>query len=97
MKVTVTSTAVQEKQWRKDNRSGVIRTQEAVAECPKFRQRIKLDLGSADAYPVGEYHCDLEDALNVNQFGDLKLGRLALTPASKPVSAPAPAASARVA
>jgi len=94
MKVTVTSTAVQEKQWRKDNRSGVIRTQEAVAECPKFRQRIKLDLGSADAYPVGDYNCDLEDALNVNQFGDLKLGRLVLTPASRPASAPAPVAKA---
>lgn len=88
MKVTITSTAVQEKSWRKDNRSGVIRTQEAVAECPKFRQRIKLDLGSAEAYPVGEYNCDLEDALNVNQFGDLKLGRLVLTPANKVAQQP---------
>lgn len=88
MKVTITSTAVQEKSWRKDNRSGVIRTQEAVAECPKFRQRIKLDLGSAEAYPVGEYNCDLEDALNVNQFGDLKLGRLVLTPAARAAQQP---------
>lgn len=89
MKVTITSTQVQEKNWRKENRSGVIRTQEAIAECPKFRQRIKLDLGSADAYPTGEYSCDLEDALNVNQFGDLKLGRLVLSAAK---AAPARAA-----
>lgn len=93
MKVTITSTQVQEKNWRKDNRSGVIRTQEAIAECPKFRQRIKLDLGSADAYPAGEYSCDLEDALNVNQFGDLKLGRLVLS-AAKPAVAAAPVARA---
>ncbi|MCW4455542.1 hypothetical protein OK348_12170 [Flavobacterium sp. MXW15] len=91
MKVTITSTQVQEKSWRKDNRSGVIRTQQAIAECPKFRQSIKLDLGSADAYPVGEYNCDLEDSLNVNQFGDLKLGRLVLVNA-KPSIAAAPAA-----
>lgn len=93
MKVTITSTQVQEKNWRKDNRSGVIRTQEAIAECPKFRQRIKLDLGSADAYPAGEYSCDLEDALNVNQFGDLKLGRLVLSPAKVAAAAPVARAS----
>jgi len=93
MKVTITSTQVQEKNWRKENRSGVIRTQEAIAECPKFRQRIKLDLGTADAHPVGEYHCDLEDSLNVNQFGDLKLGRLVLT-APKLAVAPQPVAKA---
>jgi hypothetical protein len=93
MKVTVSSTQVQEKNWRKDNRSGVIRTQEAIAECPKFRQRIKLDLGSADAFPVGEYTVDLEDSINVNQFGDLKLGRLVLSPAKLAIAA-APVAKA---
>jgi hypothetical protein len=92
MKVTITTTAVQEKSWRKDDRSGVIRTQEAIAECPKFRQRIKLDLGSADAYPAGEYQCDLEDSLNVNQFGDLKLGRLVLVAPQKVAQQPPRAA-----
>lgn len=90
MKVTITDTTVNEKQWRKDNRSGLIRTQEAIAECPKFRQRIKIDLGNANAYPVGEYLVDLEDSIVVNQFGDLKLGRLVLAPVAKPATAPHP-------
>lgn len=93
MKILIRSTQVQEKKWSKGDRSGVIRTQEATAECPKFRQTIKLDLGSAEPYPVGEYNCDLEDSLNVNQFGDLKLGRLVLTPAKAPAAA-APVARA---
>lgn len=75
MKVTITSTYVDEKKWQKGDRSGVIRTQEAVAECPKFRQRIRLDLGKNDPYPVGEYTVDLEDAVIVSEFGDLKLAR----------------------
>jgi len=93
MKILIRSTQVQEKKWSKGDRSGVIRTQEATAECPKFRQTIKLDLGSSEAYPAGEYNCDLEDSLNVNQFGDLKLGRLVLTPAKAPAAA-APVARA---
>lgn len=87
MKILISSTQVQEKKWAKGDRSGVIRTQQATAECPKFRQSIKLDLGSSEAYPAGEYQCDLEDSINVNQFGDLKLGRLVLTP-SKVAAAP---------
>ncbi len=89
MKVTITSKEVQEKRWEKGARSGVIRTQEAVAECPKFRQRIKLDLGSAPAHEVGEYTCDLEDSLVVNQFGDPKLARLVLTPVAARAAASA--------
>ena len=81
MKITVSSTHVYEKQWEKKDpatgavRSGVIRTQEAQAECPKFRQRIRLDLGKDQAFPVGEYTVDLEDAISVGDFGDLKLAR----------------------
>lgn len=89
MKVTITSKDVQEKRWEKGGRSGTIRTQEAVAECPKFRQRIKLDLGSSIAHEPGEYTVDLEDSLVVNQFGDPKLGRLVLVPvAAKAAAAP---------
>lgn len=75
MKVTITSTHVDEKQWAKDGRSGVIRTQEAVAESPKMRQRIRLDLGKNEAFPIGEYTVDLEDAWTVSDFGDVKLMR----------------------
>jgi len=92
MKVTVTSTYVEEKKWEKGDRSGVIRTQEAVAECPRFRQRIRLDLGKNDAFPVGEYTVDLEEAISVGDFGDLKLARrLPLVPVNKPASAKAAA------
>ena len=75
MKITVNSTHVEEKKWTKGERSGVIRTQEAVAENVNFRQRIRLDLGTNDAYPVGEYSVDLEQAVSVGDFGDLKLAR----------------------
>jgi len=69
----------------------VIRTQEATAENPKFRQRIRLDLGKNDPYPVGEYTVDLEEAISVGDFGDLKLARkLPLVPvAAKPALAKA--------
>lgn len=84
MKVTITSTYVEEKKWNKGDRSGVIRTQEAVAECPRFRQRIRLDLGTNDPFPLGEYTVDVEEALTVNDFGDLKLARrLPLVPVAK--------------
>lgn len=87
MKVTITSTQVNEKKWTKGDRSGVIRTQEAQAECPRFRQRIRLDLGKDEPFPLGEYTCDIEDAISVGDFGDLKLARrLPLVS----ISAPAP-------
>lgn len=75
MKVTVTSTYVEEKKWEKEGRSGVIRTQEATAENSKFRQRIRLDLGKNDPFPIGDYTVDLEEAISVGDFGDLKLAR----------------------
>lgn len=90
MKITVTNTHVEEKHWNKGDRSGVIRTQEATAECPRFRQRIRLDLGKNEAYPVGEYSVDLEEAISVGDFGDLKLiRRLPLVPvaSAKPARA----------
>ena len=75
MKITITSTDVDEKHWQKGDRSGVIRTQQAQAECAKFRQRIRLDIGKDAPFPVGQYTVDLEDAINVGDFGDLKLSR----------------------
>lgn len=75
MKVTITSTDVNEKKWSKGDRSGVIRTQDAQAECARFRQRIRLDLGKDEPFPIGEYTCDIEDAISVGDFGDLKLAR----------------------
>ena len=75
MKVTITSTNVNEKKWEKGDRSGVIRTQEAQAECTIFRCRIRLDLGKNDPFPIGEYTVDLEESLEVGDFGDLKLAR----------------------
>ena len=75
MKVTITSTLVNEKQWAKGDRSGVIRTQEATAENEFFRQRVRLDLGKEPFYEVGEYVLDLEANVSVSDFGDLKLAR----------------------
>lgn len=87
MKITIASTYVDEKKWQKGDRSGVIRTQEATAECRNFRQRIRLDLGKNDPFPVGEYTLDLEDAINVGDFGDLKLARrLPLVPVKAPAA-----------
>lgn len=86
MKITVSSLNVDEKQWAKNGRSGVIRTQQATAENAKFRQQIRLDLGNNDPFPLGEYTVDLEDAISVGDFGDLKLARrLPLVPV-KPVA-----------
>lgn len=88
MKVTISSTHVDEKTWNKGDRSGVIRTQEATAECPRFRQRIRLDLGKDPAFAIGEYTVDLEEAISVGDFGDLKLARrLPLVPVSKTAAA----------
>ncbi|MCD9030370.1 hypothetical protein LDO32_01295 [Luteimonas sp. Y-2-2-4F] len=93
MKITISSTYVEEKRWQKGDRSGVIRTQEATAECRNFRQRIRLDLGKNDAFAVGEYSLDLEDAISVGDFGDLKLARrLPLVPVRAPTAAASKAA-----
>lgn len=75
MKITINSTHVDEKKWTKGDRSGVIRTQEAMAECPRFRSLIRLDLGKADPFPVGDYNVDLEANVMPNQYGDLQLAR----------------------
>ncbi len=75
MRITITSTHVDEKKWEKDGRSGVIRTQEAEAENPFFRQRCRLDLGKEQAYPIGVYELDLERAVTIGDFGDFKLAR----------------------
>ena len=88
MKVTISSTEVNEKPWSKGDRSGVIRTQEAMVETPRFRQTIRLDLGKNEALAVGIYDCDLEDNLQVNNFGDLGLSRrLKLKPQRSAVKA----------
>lgn len=75
MKITIESTHVEEKSWSKGDRSGVIRTQEAVAENPRFRNRVRLDLGKDAAYPVGEYFLDFEENVSIGDFGDFKLAR----------------------
>lgn len=87
MKITINSNYVEEKKWQKGDRSGVIRTQEGVAECTSFRQRVRLDLGKNDPFPVGEYTVDLENAISVGDFGDLKLSRrLPLVAVAKPAA-----------
>lgn len=75
MKITITSNYVDEKKWEKGDRSGVIRTQEAMAETARFRNTIRLDLGKNDPFPPGEYLLDVEQAISVGDFGDLKLAR----------------------
>ena len=75
MKITITSNYVDEKKWEKGDRSGVIRTQEAMAETARFRNTIRLDLGKNDPFPPGEYPLDVEQAISVGDFGDLKLAR----------------------
>lgn len=76
MKITISDTHVEEKQWSKpDGRSGVIRTQEAQAENKYFRQRCRLDLGKEEPYAIGEYELDLEEAVLIGDFGDFKLTR----------------------
>ena len=75
MKITVTSTAVNEKPWEKNGRSGVIRTQEVTAENAKFRNTMRLDLGRSPAFAAGEYTVDLEDNVTMNQYGDLAFAR----------------------
>lgn len=77
MKITITSDRVDEKPWSKpDGRSGVIRTQLAMAETRRFRGEIKLDLGKvAPPFAPGEYTVDLEEAVNIGSFGDLQLMR----------------------
>lgn len=90
MKITIHSSSVDEKRWQKGDRSGVIRTQTAVAECDKFRQTIRLDLGTLPPYEAGEYTVNLEDAISVGDFGDLKLARrLPLVRVKAPVASKA--------
>lgn len=88
MKITITSEHVDEKKWEKGERSGVIRTQEAMAETARFRNTIRLDLAKNDPYPIGEYTLDVEQAISVGEFGDLKLARkLPLVPVKPSASA----------
>lgn len=75
MKITITSTLVNEKQWAKEGRSGVIRTQEGMAENARFRGTCRLDLGKDDAYPTGIYELDFEQNVSLGDFGDFKLAR----------------------
>lgn len=91
MKITITSDHVNEKPWSKNGRSGVIRTQEASAETRRFRQAIRLDLGNGEAYKPGVYELDVEDNMQVGDFGDLKFAR---RPTMKLIEAkPAPVAA----
>lgn len=89
MKITITSTHVEEKKWQKGERSGVIRTQEAQAENAFFRRGIRLDLGKEEPHPVGEYNMDAEEAIDVGDFGDFKIKR---RPKLHPINKAAPKA-----
>lgn len=91
MKITIATDHVNEKPWNKNGRSGVIRTQDAQAETKKFRQSVRLDLGSGEAYKPGVYELDVEDNMQVGEFGDLKFAR---RPTMKLIEAkPAPVAA----
>ncbi|KAB7763913.1 hypothetical protein [Xanthomonas maliensis] len=91
MKITITDTRVTEKNWQKGDRSGVIRTQEAMAETRKFRQTVRLDLGKEPAYEPGIYELDLEENVSVGDFGDFKLARKpTLVRVDKPAAASQP-------
>lgn len=90
MKITISSSAVDEKAWNKGDRSGVIRTQKCIYENSVFRGQGRIDLGKGDAYQPGEYELDLEQAVSLDDFGGLKLAR---RPDLKLVRAAAPAAS----
>ncbi|UYC14013.1 G5P family DNA-binding protein [Xanthomonas sp. CFBP 8445] len=95
MKITITSIHVNEKHWEKGGRSGIIRTQEASAETPKFRQTVRLDLGKEPPYEPGIYDLNLEDNVTVNQYGDLGLPRKpTLVRVDKPAQQPAPVKAA---
>ncbi|MEQ7765179.1 MULTISPECIES: hypothetical protein [Xanthomonas] len=91
MKITITSQYVNEKHWEKQGRSGIIRTQEAMAETPKFRQTVRLDLGKEPPYENGVYDYNLEDNVGVNRYGDFELPR---KPTLVRVDKPAQAAQA---
>ncbi|WP_416203042.1 hypothetical protein [Xanthomonas euvesicatoria] len=75
MKITITSQQVNEKHWEKQGRSGIIRTQEAMAETAKFRQTVRLDLGKEPPYENGVYDYNLEDNVTVSRYGDFELPR----------------------
>jgi len=84
MKVTISSAKVDEKQWAKNDRSGVIRTQVAMFETRRWRKEGRLDLGKNEPFAVGEYTVDAEEIIDIADFGDLKVARrLPLVPAAK--------------
>ncbi|PJJ98278.1 hypothetical protein CO615_09750 [Lysobacteraceae bacterium NML75-0749] len=86
MKITIESAEVNEKSWQKGDRSGIIRTQDAIAENKYFRNRCRIDLGADKPYEPGVYEVDLESLIRVNQYGDLTLDRrLKLTPLKPPM------------
>lgn len=62
-------------------RDYTIYTQEAMAECDRFRQVIKLTLDDEGTpVPNGVYHVNFDACLEVTQYGELRFGRqLALT------------------
>ncbi|MEO7702918.1 MAG: hypothetical protein ABIZ04_27105 [Opitutus sp.] len=77
MKITIKDAKVFEKPWSKNGRSGVIFTQEATAENSRFRQVCRLTVPSVtEGFPVGEYMCDMEDCVTVNQYGDFQMMRV---------------------
>lgn len=76
MKVTIENTIVNEKPWQKGDRSGVIRTQEAIFETRRMRNVGRLDLPKDQlAYAIGTYEVDLEDNIQINNFGEPSLAR----------------------
>lgn len=63
-------------------------TQEATAECDRFRQTVKLTLNdSGDPIPEGVYQVDFDACLEVTQYGELRFGRQLALLAQKPAPA----------
>lgn len=87
MKIKVTSDAVETRsgESKKSGKPYTMHTQHATAENEHFRQPIRLTLGDdGKPYPIGDYECDLEAAVQINQYGDIGFKRVLPLKALKP-------------
>jgi len=100
VEIESTEVAVKQGQSTKTGKDYCIRTQEGYLKLPHFKypQAIKFMLeDQAAPYAVGTYTLDTE-SFWINEFKELKLGRVRLKPfAGNTVARPAPVAQAAVA